>query len=70
MREPHPRSTDPIYLWPDLVITFDSSGDPVLPTDLRGGTGSGIFCEGDQWDQADLDDDGPLRRVWDDGLVR
>ena len=49
-RDPHPRSTDPLYLWPDLVIQFDRSGDPILPTALRCGTVSGVFCVGDQWD--------------------
>lgn len=51
MIDPHPRSTDPLYIWPDLIINFDRAGDPILPMDLRGGTVSGIFCEGDQWDE-------------------
>ncbi len=64
----HPRSTDPIYIWPDLVITFDRSGDPILPDALRSGTGVGIFCEGGQWDEDQMISTVPI--LWSDGLRR
>ena len=70
MVNPHPRSTDPLRIvGTDLVIDFDRSGDPILPTAFRGGTVIGIFCEGDQWDEAALDAVG-THTVWDDGLAR
>ena len=72
-RDPHPRSTDPLNVrgWPDLVITFDRSGDPILPTALRCGTVSGIFCEGDQWDEDQMEIPTAGSHVlWSDGLRR
>ncbi len=47
MIDPHPRwlwadRTDAPGVWPDLVINFDRSGDPIIPSHLRSGTLTGI----------------------------
>ena len=74
MIDPHPRwlwadRTDAPGVWPDLVINFDRSGDPIIPSHLRSGTLTGIYCAGDQWDEDQMEDSmSPI--LWDDGLRR
>ncbi len=72
MREPHPRSADPLRIvGTDLFIDFDRSGDPILPAAFRSGSCVGIFCEPGQWDEDQMEistDSPPI--LWSDGLRR